>query len=438
MDEASNGGGPSEADEHTLAVSKVHLRGLDTFKPDDIKAYVKQHFGAGDFSRIEWIDDTSANLVFASESTAAEALVALCAVEIADATQLQPLELLPAKPYSPKPDATIQLRFAVVADRKQVGAAARSRFYLLHPEYDPEERRRRGDFDRGRYRDRDGDQHRRSGGAGRRRDDRRDEEPTDSFDVSLYDDDEATLARRAGPQAHRRSRSHSRSSGSDVDRYARRNKDKELFPDRARRERNGQSSLRDRSASPPRTPDWDISADGPLDREGAASRNRDKARSIKDRLFRGNSAKELFPTKVSAREGKAQMDQLDPAVKVTKQLSGMSVSYICDEGSNHCARGSGGCQHWRQTLGAGDSSPTKLSPASLTDQITRPSDVGINIRGIANQRGANQGIAIKGAATSARELFPNKLDSSNAGKELFSNKLDGARRPRQRAEDLFH
>jgi len=68
-----------------------------------------------------------------------------------------------------------------------------------------------------------------------------------------------------------------------------------------------------------------------------------------------------------------------------------------------------------------------------TERITRPSEAGFNIRGIASQRSSDQGIAIKGSA-SAKELFPDKL-SSNAGKELFANKLG---RPRQRAEDLFH
>ncbi len=140
----------------------MHLRGLDSFKPDDIKAYVKQHVGR-DYSRIEWIDDTSANLVFSAESAAAEALVALCAIEIVDATQSPPLGLLPAKAYPARPEAVIQLRFAVEGDRKQVGAAARSRFYLLNPEYDPEERRRKGDFGRARYRDRYSDRYGRGG-----------------------------------------------------------------------------------------------------------------------------------------------------------------------------------------------------------------------------------------------------------------------------------
>ncbi len=78
---------------------------------------------------------------------------------------------------------------------------------------------------------------------------------------------------------------------------------------------------------------------------------------------------------------------------------------------------------------------TPLIPI-LPDRITRPSPSGINIRGIASQRSSEQGFVIKGTAASARELFPDKLDN-NPREELFSDKLE-KRRPRQRAEDLFH
>jgi hypothetical protein len=56
---------------------------------------------------------------------------------------------------------------------------------------------------------------------------------------------------------------------------------------------------------------------------------------------------------------------------------------------------------------------------------------------LATKRAADQGIAIKGTATSVRELFPEKF-GSNAGKELFAEKLDGRGRRRQKAEDMFH
>lgn len=70
---------------------------------------------------------------------------------------------------------------------------------------------------------------------------------------------------------------------------------------------------------------------------------------------------------------------------------------------------------------------------NIADRITDPNN-GINIRGIAEKRGANQGFSIKGA--SVKELFPEKFNS-NAGKELFSEKPEGRGRRRQRADD-FH
>lgn len=293
-----------------------------------------EHFGSGQFDRVEWIDDVSANLIFRSDSTAQEALLALASVEIADATQLPPLESLPAKAFSGKPGSTLHVRFAVATDKKAEGAAARSRFYLLHPEYDPEERRRRGEFDRGKYRDR-GDrgrgQDRRSG---RRRDDRFDDE-SEPFDVSLYDDDEAALAKRANIKPRARDARDSKSSEED-DNYARRNRDKELFPSRRPRVGGG-ISARDRSASPIRDDARMELDDLAKDRE-AAARNRDKARAIKGRLSKDIGAKELFPDKLSssAPGSKAQMDQVDEGTVLSSGMSRMSLCL-----NHHC--GFDGC-----------------------------------------------------------------------------------------------
>jgi hypothetical protein len=346
--------GPPEGidpDQNVIVPTKIHIRGLDTFTPDDVKTYIKEH-GAEQFERVEWVDDTSANLIFKSEPTAQEALVALASVAIADVTQLPPLESLPAKSYASKPDSVLQVRFAVTGDKKVAGAAARSRFYLLHPEYDPEERRRRGEFDRRRYRDRNG-----SHGYDRRRSNRRtrydydDEEK--SFDVNLYDDDPDTLAKRTNraPRS-RRDRSDSvstRSSESDRLRYqARNNKDKELFPerrmpnkdtelfpDRASRDRQ----IRDRSASPRR--DHEERDNMELDEDSrnmTTLRNREKARALRERqskekrdkeLFpeRTNATRELFPSKTGSTDirGKAQMDQVDDNTILSSGMSSISL-----------------------------------------------------------------------------------------------------------------
>lgn len=263
-------------DESTTVVpTKVHIRGVDTLHTDDIKAYVKTNYGQVD--RVEWIDDTSANLLFPTEAAARDAIVALSAIEIADATALPIGETIPAKPVADKPETTLTIRFAVQSDKKAAGAALRSRYYLLHPEHDPEEKRRRHQDNRNRYRDRDGYDRRRS----ERR--RRDSDEIETFEASMYDD---------APRAERR-----RSSSGDRRRYADENRGKELFGDRSsRRDRN-------RSASPMRDRDGDAAMD--------SFDNRSRARDIRGRLSE-NRNKELFPSKAPGRGG--HLDRLEDAI----------------------------------------------------------------------------------------------------------------------------
>jgi hypothetical protein len=244
---------------------------------------VKTHYGQLD--RVEWIDDTSANLVFSSDHTARDAFIALTTVEIADPSALAVGESLPAKAVAEKPEINLQIRFAVQSDKKQAGAALRSRYYLLHPEHDPEERRRRQqDNYRNRYRDRDG---RNGGERRRRRDSEEDEIP---FEASMYDD----VPRSARNRRH--------SDDGDRRSYTSENKGKELFA--------GHRRGRDRSASPARDRDGDDSM-GEESRPSSLG-NRMRARSMKDRLSASNQSKELFPTKSSGRGG--NLDQLERAI----------------------------------------------------------------------------------------------------------------------------
>lgn len=247
----------------------------------DIESYVSGHFGAAD--RIEWIDDTSANLVFSSEGAAQDALVALSAVPIADPSQLPPLECLPAKQFSSKPDVSLQVRVAVSSDKKQAGAASRSRFYLLHPEYDPEERRRREQpTNRSRYRSRERRHRRDSRGMGR---DRSEEEEDLAFDASFYDDPEPDQRRLRAGHSMRRMRSR------DSELSRQHNSTKELFPSRRR-----DSRLRDRSASPPG--------------EHTLNNNRAHAQRVKSQLSASIGAKELLPSKFQT-PNLTQLDRLD-------------------------------------------------------------------------------------------------------------------------------
>lgn len=393
--------GPTGDDSPTVIPNKIHIRGLEVLDETQLKQYVSAHVGGKGADRVEWVDDSSANLVFNSESAAQDALKLLAAVEILDVTQLPPLEVLPAKPVPERPEVALQVRFALESDRKVKGAAQRSRFYLFHPEWDPETeegKRRREGRDR-RYRDReDRGGYRRSGRG--RYDDRNEEEP-EPFDVNLYDDDTGALARRVTPRGGRPRDSRSPSAPTDSDRRRPPNAGRELFPNKTGKElfpnkagkelfpnktprdalRSGRgASSRDRSRSPARDERDAMMDDLAKDRE--VQRNRETARSLKERISRPTKGgRELFPNKASS-GSKAQMDQVPADV--------------------------------------------------LADRVTDPTN-GISIKGMA----AQQGISIKGSANK-KELFPQKLGGSvNSGKELFAGKLEGRGRRRQKAEDLY-
>ncbi|KAI1414235.1 hypothetical protein F5Y13DRAFT_18597 [Hypoxylon sp. FL1857] len=410
--------GEIDDDENTLIPCKVHIRGLDIMNPDEVKAYVAEHFSEEPVEKIEWIDDSSANLLFGSDLAAARALGSLAVEDIQDVSQLPLRQLLSAKPFSEKPEVALQIRLAVASDKKQAGAASRSRFYLLNPEYDPEERRRRNEARR--YRDRDGDSYNR-----RRLREARYDEADNQFDVSLYDDDEATLSRRDSQPRPRRRRSYTPETTGDKpgrSSYRSDNRGKELFPD-SPSTRNG--PRRERSASPlSRDRDGDESMD--ITNSRPATRNHDKARAIRSRLSRSNRARELFPDGPGAGSGRLGDD-----VEDTTTLLAKGIMLPLMDGSSDAAPPAGRRLEDRITVPKKD---------RLADRISSPGDSkgsGFNIRGTASQRSIDQGFAIKGSAgKSAKELFPDKL-GINSGKELFADRLEGRSRRRQRAGDLF-
>lgn len=386
---------------------KVHLRGLDDLTTKDIKLFAAEHFSNHEPTNIEWIDDTSANLVYETEDIARDALIAFASTEITDPSQIPTLQSLPAKSHTLRPETRLEVRMAVQGDRKQAGARERSRFYLFNPEFDPAERRKRNGGNK--YRDRDD-----GGYRSRRYDDREHRKRQDGdrdagFDDTLYDDDEAALAQRA---ARRDGRRDSVSSGSDYrGRRSRRVRSrggagKELFPDRGDK---SSGRLRDRSASPPR--DNNESLDDARSRSprrrvrnNAAFENRRSAQMIKARLQEAASAKELFPhtTGINHRRSDA-FDAADSTADLF--ASKMPVPFMD---------------------GSSDERP-KAGRASEQGRL--------NIRGAAKASAVHD-FAIKGMApgTSVKELFP---AHTNVGKELFADRLGGRGTRRQRAEDLF-
>ncbi|KAI2619129.1 hypothetical protein GGS26DRAFT_573588 [Hypomontagnella submonticulosa] len=404
-------------DEDTILIpSKVHIRGLDTMNPEEVKTYVAEHFPEEPIERIEWINDSSANLLFGSDTVGTRALSFLAAEEIQDINQLPLLKLIPAKPFSKKPEVMLQIRLAVASDKKQAGAAQRSRFYLLNPEYDPEERRRRSEARR--YRDRDSDSYNR-----RRTREARNREAEEQFDVSLYDDHETTLSNPASLSRPRRRQSYTPDSSDEkwgTNSYRNENRGKELFPTRPS---SRGESRRERSASP-RDRDDDQTMD--ISNGASAARNRERARAIKSRISRSNRSRELFPGKSAAGSGRLGDDVEDTTTLLAKGI----MLPLMDERSDVPVKES-------RRLEDRITGPRK---DKLADRVSRADDMedsGFNIRGSASQRSTNQGFAIKGnAGKTAKELFPEKL-GINSGKELFADRMDGRTRQRQRAGDLF-
>ncbi|KAI0515340.1 hypothetical protein F5B22DRAFT_646614 [Xylaria bambusicola] len=415
---------PGEIDDDADArcPSKVFIKGLDIMNPNDVKAYVAQH--CSDHSlhleRIEWIDDNSANLLFASEAVALQALQALSAADyhISDVSQLPARQLLPAKPYSENPEVALQVRPTLESDKKQAGAASRSRFYLLNPEYDPEERRRKNEERR--YRDRTGD------GLSRRRGRQaRADESDEPFDVNLYDDSPAPAEIKGYSRRRRSLTPDHETTEPRIDSYRPSNRGKELFPE-SLSSRHGVS--RNRSASPVPDRDGDRNMDD-LANNGSAvarERNRYRAQAIKSHISRQNRAKELFPSEAVSESGRLGDKVEDAATLLSK---GITLPLM--DGSDDAP-----------AVDARKLADRVIIPGKgkLADRITNSDPMGstaFNIRGVADRRSPNTGFAIKGSAgKSAKELFPDKF-GENAGKELFGDTAGGRPRQRQRAGDLF-
>ncbi|KAL4938096.1 hypothetical protein BDV06DRAFT_232107 [Aspergillus oleicola] len=431
---------------------KVHIRGVDDLTTDNIKDFASSHFPHEAPSRIEWIDDTSANIVYSSPEVGIQALAALTHEGEAEAAATAPgevpaLRLRSAKVLSSHPDSVLQVRSAVKADKKKPRAYEASRFYMMHPEHDPRERLRReleSDRRRGGGGDSDGDyRRRRFDGRELRR--RRERDYDEGISANMYDDTGAGSG--SGDRSDDYDRERRRGSGS---RRHDRDRDLELFPDEVARS----GRLRNRSASPGR--DTLMQEGGYVnDRQESRRRFRERSppphrRNEGRELFASDDAnsrelfpnktadtylkKELFPSKVSNHRRSDAIDAADE----TADLFSRRISIPLVDGA-----------HDTNTSSTRNRN-VELFPDSNSNSNSRGS---VNIRGSASSRG-DQGFAIRGAAetgngisikgrggASVRELFPSKYGNTaggnNAGKELFSDKIEGRGGPRRRAEDMF-
>ncbi|KAL1641159.1 hypothetical protein SLS58_006267 [Diplodia intermedia] len=445
----NTGAGQPNAPSIEPQLEKVNVEGVDNLTTAQVKAYALDHFPTDQYVRLEWIDDSHANIVYETGNAALEALIGLTDPNKRDPataadTLEHALEQRDARPFFDNPEVQLKIRLAVTTDVKAARAHEASRFYLMNPDKDPRERRRKQQGDR-----------RNGGGDGynRRRYDEREQrrrKDNTEYDMDMYDEEGPSRARDDSRRGRRRSLSDDSIDGRRRSRRreARSKNLDDLLPSKA------DGRLRDRSASPLRDGDGRY---GFGDDDSAAHR-RVRRRSYSPPSNRGPSGgKELFPGRGGATK------ELFPASTSKSTLLSSTASSPNPSTSNakELFPGKGGhtpgkrsrelfphktahSNHRRQdAYDSRDLSDVAFTNGrSLEERITggpnsngrlNGDDQGFNVRGSADA----SGFSIRGAAD-VKELFPMKTGAgSNAGKELFGEKIQGRGGPRRKAEDMY-
>jgi hypothetical protein len=470
-----------EVEPNAMVPFKIHLRGLDDLTTRKIQEGVREVYSTELFQRLQWIDDTSANLVFDTEAAAADALAALSAEE-----ESEPLRLRAVKPLEALGGAQLQARMAIEADVKAPGAKDRSRFYLMNPDYDPDSRPRK----RKNIREQ-GPRYKRS----RRQSEdeifhRRDSEGSTPFNVDFYDDAPlatGSAARKASPSSVS-SYGQRKKTRPGEDLFARRDngrlrkndsRDRSASPDRDGDGRYGFSeeqpyrrTARQRSATPPRLRRNRENQDARLERSKELFPSRGTTSTLKsngqapaprkpvngnatelfpDRTTNGD--RELFPEKAQHRRQEARDIDIDEVATAIGQynLDGTceyetaaytyTISGPSRAGQNPRIVKNAGRDLFARVTGGPQSSNGRLRDADSTQ------DQGFSFKGAGRD---DPGFSILGAsggnekdrergANLAKELFPHRAGgvsgAPNGGKDLFDGRIKG--RGRKRAEDLF-
>ncbi|RVX74704.1 hypothetical protein B0A52_01831 [Exophiala mesophila] len=458
--------------------NKIHIRGVDEFSTEDIITFANDHYIASlpeprPEVRIQWIDDTSANIVFRDGNTARTAILSflqnpITPTELANA----PFEQRTAKAFSSRPASMLVVRIAQVKDRKQRNARDASRYYLLHPDQDPTERMRRefannrggrggdyGDYRRRRFDDRE---HR------RRRDQDHDGGAGEDFSADMYDDNPKPEPSSSAPGRGR-----------------------DLF--------SKASKSRRRSASPSsrtiNSDEIDISCsdDDEYERSKRRRHNGYRDRTERERPYNSrvtNAGKELFSSTTSSSERRRNpTQQSDPVelfpTKTTTTFSEMDTSMSIDappsnnstnggprptDAANLRANAAAAKRLKADLLNATQTSPRSHHRRShamdakneedLAERFARKSislDSTKSLRNDLPNKGvelfpsndgggeSNGGFRIKGTGglsikgrAEVKELFPAQYQRSgrNQGKELFDEPVR-EKRERRRAGDLF-
>ncbi|KAF2671305.1 hypothetical protein BT63DRAFT_453706 [Microthyrium microscopicum] len=412
-------------------LDKLHVRGLDNLSSADVKRFAGEHYSLEEFERIEWIDDTSANLIYSTANAASEALEALTNSDLIheDVRAIPSLQLRPARQLSSNPNSELFIRQASSIDVKKRGAYDASRYYLMNPDQDPRERKKMQEHRRPRERRGSDDDNYNRRRFDEREHKRRRDDAANGFDATMYDDDEG------GNQTGYAS--------DDRRKRARRNRGDDLFGDRSG---NSGGRLRGRSASPLGEGDGMMGFGSDAENGSRVRRSRQRTRSPGRLPARKNLGKELFASKAGTTSTTKELFpdrvmETSPAVELfpekTLKTPGMRSSMELFPNK----RGSFSNHRRSNAVDASESAQAFKNSTSLprdqrlSDNMSgRPStapDSGIQVRGA-----ADSGISIRGmghAPPTVRELFPLKA-GSNLGKELFGQRRAN---PRRKAEDMF-
>ena len=417
------------------------MRGVDDLSTNDVKAFVAQHYPAHSAARIEWIDDSSVNIVFDTPQIAQEALAALIGTSMGLLnTAVQPvIELVNAKPFQDRPGIQLQVRTAMSSDIKKPRAHEASRFYMMHPEHDPREKRRSERFRQGygEYRAR-----KYSRGEDRRR---RQKDQQQNYDSSMYDDDDdddgrahsdrmSSISRRSSLSVNSREssppertrRRHGISNGHHGDYYR---------PERDTRKNRERSASPDAENGHPRTRRRTLSNHRRGNNPSRTSANEGKelfpVPSGKSAEFR--SHKKLFPSKTTASGPKKELFPNGSGVSIHRR----SGAFDAADGTMDLPI-SGTAASFGDATVLASSSKLGKSRTPTGPSVSASTNNDLIIRGASQQPGT--GFSIRGAANPShdgivKELFPTK--AGNSGKELFAEKLQGRGGRRNRAEDMF-
>ncbi|ODQ57829.1 hypothetical protein WICANDRAFT_81157 [Wickerhamomyces anomalus NRRL Y-366-8] len=136
--------------ESVLRSNSIWLHGVDNLSTKEIKAYLK-NFTDDDF-KIEWINDTSLNVVFENDEDASTNLKKFTKEQD---REFSPTDEREAQDFEGKPDVSITLRISNLSDKKVKNAAQYSRYYLYNPPNHGTERRSRKSSRGSSYRERE-------------------------------------------------------------------------------------------------------------------------------------------------------------------------------------------------------------------------------------------------------------------------------------------